>query len=262
MSEGRLLDLVAELFRVAQRTLVVTGAGMSADSGLPTYRGIGGLYESESTAEGVPIEEALSGDMLRRNPALSWKYIHQIESACRGARFHSGHAILAELERTRGCHTILTQNVDGFHTDAGSKNVIEIHGNLRHLACTECDYRVGVDSYAELEIPPRCPECGELVRPDVVLFGEALPRAALERLALTLESGVDLVVVIGTTPVFPYIAAPVVHALRAGVPTVELNPGDSVVSDMVDHHVRLGARRGLEEIWERLTGSRWPPASS
>lgn len=241
---------VARLLRASESALFITGAGMSADSGLPTYRGIGGLYEREVTPEGVSIEDALSGAMLRDNPALSWKYIHQIESACRGARFHEGHAVLARLEQRMARVWVLTQNVDGFHLDAGSRNVIEIHGNLRRLACTRCRWRNQVASYAELEIPPRCPECGALVRPLVVLFGEMLPSAAVEALERELERGFDLVVVIGTSAVFPYIAGPVVLARRTGIATVEINPGESEVSGMVEHHLRMGARDGLQRIWQ------------
>jgi len=247
------LGAAAEILSDADSVLFVTGAGMSADSGLPTYRGIGGLYETEITEEGVAIEDALSGQMLRRDPALCWKYIHQIERACRGARFHEGHAVLARLEQ-RGKRTcILTQNVDGFHRDAGSRNVIEIHGNLRRLSCMVCDWTRQVESYADLEIPPRCPECSAWVRPDVVLFGEALPLAALASLERELRMGFGAVFVIGTTAVFPYIAAPVAAARAAGVPCVEVNPGRSAVSQLVDVRLELGAREALERLERALS---------
>jgi NAD-dependent deacetylase len=243
----------ARILSDAGSVLFITGAGMSADSGLPTYRGIGGLYETEITEEGVAIEDALSGDMLRSNPALCWKYIHQIESACRGARFHEGHAVLARLEQGGKRLCILTQNVDGFHRDAGSENVIEIHGNLRELSCMACDWTRHVSSYADLEIPPRCPECSGWVRPDVVLFGEALPLDAIARLERELQTGFAAVFVIGTTAVFPYIAAPVAAARAAGVPCVEVNPGRSSVSRLVDVHLELGARDALERLERALS---------
>ena len=92
------LDAVASFLKKARSVLFITGAGISADSGLPTYRGIGGLYEDADTPEGIPIEDALSGEMMRRNPGLTWKYIHQIESSSRGASFNRAHAVLAEAE--------------------------------------------------------------------------------------------------------------------------------------------------------------------
>ena len=247
-----LFDEVARLIAAARRILFVTGAGVSADSGLPTYRGIGGLYERDVTEEGLPIEVALSGTTFRRRPALTWKYIAQIEATCRGARPNAAHDAMAWLEATRGGVTVLTQNVDGLHRAAGSRDVIEIHGTIHHLVCTACDHAHDVPDYAGLALPPACPRCGALVRPDVVLFGEMLPEAALDRLRTVLDRGVDLVFTVGTTSVFPYIAEPVLAARRAGVPTVEINPGDSEVSDVVDVRLQVGAALALARIRSRL----------
>jgi NAD-dependent deacetylase len=234
---------IADILRAASRVLFITGAGVSADSGLPTYRGIGGLYDVEVTSEGYPIEVALSGPMLRHKPEVCWKYIHQIESACRGAKYNATHAAIAEIERRIPGTWVLTQNVDGFHAAAGSRNVIEIHGDLADLHCTRCAWRKTVADYAGLEIPPTCPTCNSLVRPKVVLFGEMLPLDAVEVLKRELALGFDAVFSLGTTSVFPYIAAPVEIAKRQGVPTIEINPGRSKVSDIVD--IRLPARAAV-----------------
>ncbi|HWY23991.1 MAG TPA: Sir2 family NAD-dependent protein deacetylase, partial [Nevskia sp.] len=131
--------LAAEL-RQARSVLVITGAGMSADSGLPTYRGVGGLYDSGPTDDGVAIEEALSGEMMRTRPELCWKYLGEIERACRGCQPNAGHRVLAELAPAYQLFTVLTQNVDGFHRMAGSRDLIEIHGNLHRLHCGFCSY--------------------------------------------------------------------------------------------------------------------------
>lgn len=243
---------LAELIRRSSRILFITGAGLSADSGLPTYRGVGGLYNDGGTEEGIPIEVALSGQMLEIRPELCWKHIHRIEEACRGARFNRAHQIMATIENQLTETCVLTQNVDGFHRDAGSKNLIEIHGNIRELMCTACQWRTEVTSYAELNIPPSCPECGELVRPDVVLFGEMLPSRKLGKLQAELSAGFDLVMSVGTTSVFPYIAGPVVAAARAGIPTVEINPGDTEVSEAVDIRVKAGAAATFEMICTEL----------
>jgi NAD-dependent deacetylase len=243
---------VARLLADASSVLFITGAGMSADSGLPTYRGIGGLYEDDDTEDGVPIEEALSGDMLRENPALCWKHIRRIEEACRGARFNRGHEVLARLESRIDRVWVLTQNVDGFHGDAGSKKVVEIHGNVRRLKCTACSWTRQVTTYEGLAIPPRCPSCKAIVRPDVVLFGEMLPPAASATIARELDRGFDLVVSIGTSALFPYIAGPVIMAAREGVPTVEINPGQSEISHFVSCHVKEGAARALDAIFKAL----------
>jgi NAD-dependent deacetylase len=246
------LDQAVAHIRRARRLLVITGAGISADSGLPTYRGIGGLYEDKLTGDKVPIEVALSGEMLRLEPQLTWKYIHQIESACRGARFNDAHRIIAAMQDRFESVCVLTQNIDGFHRDAGSRDLIEIHGNIHELHCIQCDYDTWVTDYSAIEIPPRCPKCTALVRPRVVLFGEMLPEAALEALYQQFQGGIDVVLTIGTTSVFPYIAGPVQQARRAGIPTIEINPGDTEVSLIVDHRLKQRAAVAMQNIWARL----------
>lgn len=248
MSDERALEQAAALLRGARRVLVITGAGISADSGLPTYRGVGGLYESDATEDGVPIEEALSGQMLRQRPALTWKYLVQVEAACRGARPNAGHLALARMAARHRRFTVLTQNIDGLHRDAGQNELIEIHGNVHELYCTECRRQWWVQDYRAIVPPPRCEDCRGPVRPRVVLFGEALPALALQRLDAALREGVDLVLSIGTTSAFPYIAAPVLQAARIGVPTIEINPGESEVS----HAVRLRIAARAAEVLPRL----------
>lgn len=238
---------VTEELRRARRVLFVTGAGISADSGLPTYRGIGGLYNDQTTEDSFSIETALSGAMLEANPAITWKYLHQIEHACRGARFNDAHAIIAEWQdHFEVC--VLTQNIDGFHRDAGSRNLIEIHGDIHDLYCTRCDYAATVPDYSDLNLPPACPRCHALVRPRVVLFGEVLPSHAIQHLYRELDQGFDLVFSIGTTSIFPYIAGPVVQASQMGVPTVEINPADTNVTRFVDYKLAAGAAAGLRAI--------------
>ncbi len=251
--DPRQVARAAELVARSQRMLVITGAGISADAGLPTYRGVGGLYEDAATDEGIPIEVALSGDMMDANPSLCWKYIAGIERACRGAQPSRGHHVLAEWERARPHVCVLTQNVDGLHRAAGSENVIEIHGTVHVLRCDRCMDRRRIADYAGLEIPPRC-ACGHIRRPDVVLFGEMLPWAEVKRLEAELDGRPDLVISIGTTSVFPYIAGPVRAAARAGVPTIEINPGDSEVSGLVGLRLRAGAAAALDAIAAALSG--------
>jgi NAD-dependent deacetylase len=249
------LDAAAALFQAAQRILFITGAGISADSGLPTYRGIGGLYHERLTAEGLSIEEALSGEMMRRRPDICWRYIAEIESNCRGAQPNAAHRLIAALEQEKPAVWVLTQNVDGLHRAAGSSKLIEIHGTVHHLRCTECPHQRDVPDFAGLALPPACPVCGGLLRPDVVLFGEMLPQQGLDRLEAVLLGGIDLVVSIGTTSVFPYIAGPVWWAQQQGIPSIEINPGTTEVSNLVTHRLPLGAAEALTAIWRRLHGT-------
>jgi len=245
------LDGVAECLRAAERVLFITGAGLSADSGLPTYRGVAGLYEDQLTAEGLPIEVVMSGEMLQSRPELTWQYLTEIEKACRGADFNQGHEVIAQFEVQKPGTWVLTQNVDGLHRRAGSHNLIEIHGHLREIYCTKCNYEDTVDDFEALEVPPRCPECGGPLRPDVVFFGELLPEGKVERLYREVDRGFDMVISVGTTSVFPYISEPVLKARRAGQPTVEINPGETEISDLVDFRLEMGAMDALVRLWER-----------
>jgi NAD-dependent deacetylase len=250
------IDQAARHLKRARRVLFITGAGISADSGLPTYRGVGGLYNDEATEDGLSIETALSGQMFTLRPDITWKYLAQIADNCRGARPNPAHMAIARLEEALpGGVTVFTQNVDGLHRQAGSTKLIEIHGNLQTLFCPACAFAEAVDDLAGRELPPACPTCGSVLRPDVVLFGEALPEDALQRFAETLEDGVDVLFVIGTTGVFPYIAEPVVWAARAGIPTIEINPVQTRLTPYVDYHLPLGAAEAMSAI-ERCFNSR------
>lgn len=245
---------IAHLLRQSERVLFITGAGVSADSGLPTYRGLGGLYDEEITDDGIPIEEALSGRMMAERPDITWKYLLQIEQNCRGATPNLAHRVIADLEGILPEVLVYTQNVDGLHLAAGSRNVIEIHGNLHQLYCTQCRFRTRVETYAGLGDPPLCPACFSPLRPAVVLFGEALPEQAIERFEQAFAEGFDLVFSIGTSSLFPYIVEPVIWARRAGIPTVEINPMETAISRFVDYPVRAGAAEAMGYIWHALKG--------
>lgn len=247
-----LLATLAQQVREAHHILFITGAGISADSGLPTYRGVGGLYEEADTAEGYAIEDALSGEMLETRPALTWKYLAQIEANCRQARPNRAHQAMAALESPTRHITVLTQNIDGLHRDGGSSDLIEIHGCLREIYCPRCGHEEQRRDYRDLPLPPPCLDCGAWLRPRVVLFGEALPQDAIRRLVGALEAGPDLVFSIGTTSVFPYIAEPVLWARQQGIPTVEINPGQTQVSALVSHRWKAGAANAMASLLEAV----------
>lgn len=250
-----LLDEVAACLARAGRVLFITGAGISADSGLPTYRGVSGLYNDEHTEDGLSIEDALSGEVFAMRPDITWKYLAQIEETCRGAKPNAAHLAIAELERQLARVTVFTQNVDGLHRLAGSREVIEIHGNLQELVCTACDFAETAADLSGHQLPPLCPVCGGVLRPKIVLFGEALPEAAMARFLDALDEGFDMVFTIGTSGVFPYIAEPVVWAARNGIATVEINPLQTRLTPLVDYHLPLGAAAAMAAIMARLGGS-------
>ncbi len=170
------LDEVAELLRNAERVLFITGTGISADSGLPTYRGVGGLYDQKRTVEGYRIEECLSGPMFQKRPEITWKYMLQLGMTIAEHGPNDAHRIIASWEKRfaeqGGKLVVLTQNIDGYHRAAGSKNVYEFHGSLGTLHCTKCSWseKFQLDSTVrtrlqELQrsLPPRCPECNAVI---------------------------------------------------------------------------------------------------
>lgn len=245
----------SRLLKKCRNLLFITGAGLSADSGLPTYRGIGGLYrDNDATPDGMTIEEALSGRMLASQPEIPWRHILNIEKACRGATFNRGHAVIAEMERNFPRVWVLTQNIDGFHQQAGSRQVIDIHGDIHRVRCTQCEFERILPDYSGLPPLPLCPQCGAVLRPGVVLFGEALPVDKLHQLRVELREGFDMVFTVGTGSVFPYISGPVIEARENGIPTVEINPGVSSVSAMVDIKLAAPAAETLSAIWKNYLG--------
>jgi NAD-dependent deacetylase len=257
-ADERAIDRAADLLHRARRVLFITGAGLSADSGLPTYRGRDGLYRAErETSHGLSIEEALSGPMLAARPEITWHYLMELERSTRGATPNRGHYVIAEMEHYLDAVWTLTQNVDGLHQRAGSRNVLDLHGDLRKLSCTQCDHRMTVADYSNLALPPRCPQCGWILRPMVVLFGEELPASKLARLWYEFKMGFDLIFSVGTSSLFDYIAEPVWMAQDLGIPTVEINPEPTTVSSVVQVKISGGAAAVLDRIWERYLAW-WP----
>ena len=245
---------VAEQLKQAERILLITGAGLSADSRLPTYRGVGGLYNGQ-TAEGLPIETALSGPMLQRDPALCWKYLAELGKACLGAQANAGHYAIAELQRRKPHCWLLTQNIDGYHRAAGSpmERVIEIHGELAPLYCQSCG-AVDAELAAHLQrpLPPKCRQCAGILRPPVVLFGEMLPEQAIASLYAELGKGFDVVISVGTSASFPYIVEPLLRTRQAGGFTADINPQRSDLSNRVDVHLQGRALDVLPELLSHI----------
>jgi NAD-dependent deacetylase len=243
---------VAQAIAAAERILVITGAGLSADSGLPTYRGLGGLYNGH-TAEGLPIEAALSGPMLQRDPALCWKYLAELGKACLGAQANAGHHAIAELQRRKPGCWLLTQNIDGYHRAAGSpmERVIEIHGELAPLYCQSCEaVDPELSEHLKRPLPPRCRQCAGVLRPPVVLFDEMLPEQAVARLYAELRQGFEVVLSVGTSASFPYIVEPVLRTRQAGGLCVEINPDRTDLSALVEVHL---AGRALDVLPKLLS---------
>jgi NAD-dependent deacetylase len=230
-----LIDTLGEVRSIG----VITGAGVSAESGIRTYRGQGGLYDDPD--EGDRTVEALTGSTLYSDPDRTWRVVAELARQSGAAEPNPAHHAIAAIERNVERFVLLTQNVDGLHQLAGSRNVIAIHGNVFATRCMSCDARGALDreGLQGLEAAPRCSPCGGILRPDAVLFGEMLPVDALARLREELLANVpDAVIIAGTSALFPYIAEPVVVAQRAGRLTVEVNPEPTYLSGEVDYFLR------------------------
>lgn len=247
---------IAQLMRESERILMITGSGVSAESGIPTYRGATGLYNGRDVESGMQIEEILSASTFATNPQLSWKYLLEIGRVAYGAKPNRAHQVIAEMEEHFPAVWVLTQNVDGLHQQAGSQKVIEIHGHYRTFTCIECEQKASVEDYAwmlakdqdELHIP-RCTTCDGIMRPDVVLFDEMLPSDQVETMMREARLGFDLIFSLGTTSVFAYISEPMLLAREMGIPTVEINPEPTEISEIVTYPIRRQASETLDRIW-------------
>jgi NAD-dependent deacetylase len=208
----------ARLLRAAQRLTVFTGAGVSAESGVPTFRGAGGLWE------GHRVEEVATPAAFRADPKLVWRFYNQRRDKLTTVQPNAGHLALAEMEQRHfsdGHFSLITQNVDGLHRSAGSRRVLELHGNLSRTRCTKCHLLEGRGLQALGELP-HCPLCHGLLRPDIVWFHEMLPEDIWQQAALAAAS-CDVFLVIGTSAVV-YPAASLIPAARqAGAKVIEVN---------------------------------------
>jgi NAD-dependent deacetylase len=256
--DERAVDRIVQAMSRARRLLFITGAGMSADSGLPTYRGRDGIYRAQqSTPHGLSIEQALSGPMLRTRPEITWHYLLELEKTSRHAVPNRGHHVIAEMDDYFDAVWVLTQNVDGLHQRAGSRNVLDMHGSLHSLECMRCGQQTTTPDYSNLTLPPRCSECEGPIRPRVVLFEEELPHDKLSRLWYEFGAGFDLIFSIGTSSLFEYIVEPVLVGRQMGITTVEINPETTSISSEVDIKIGAGAATVLASIWERYLAW-WP----
>ncbi len=199
-----------------QRVVILTGAGVSVASGLPTYRGPGGLWENEDLAKIVHAES-----IPTRLPEL-WKLYSERRATALSVGPNAAHVAIAEAQkRWPGCVTVITQNVDNLHQRAGSENVIELHGSGLRTRCTKCDLPPFYDE-ATYDTLPLCPACGAPLRPDVVLFGETLSDLAIEKSTHALN-GCDLFLVVGTSSVVIPAAYLLLDAYDAGAHCVSVN---------------------------------------
>jgi NAD-dependent deacetylase len=211
------IERAAEILRQARRVVVLTGAGISAESGVPTFRGPDGLWR-QFRAEDLATPEAFA-----RDPKLVWEWYDWRRARIAPAEPNPGHATLAKWEKAFPSFVLITQNVDGLHARAGSHDLLELHGNIWKTRCT-VEATISDNRDVPLkEIPPRCASCDALLRPHIVWFGESLDPTVLDRAFRESES-CHVMLVIGTSAlVYPAASLPE-RALAAGAKVIEVNP--------------------------------------
>lgn len=224
------------------RIVALTGAGVSKASGIPTFRGKEGLWRT------FRAEELATPKAFEHNPRLVWEFYEFRRGLVLKAAPNPAHLALARLEAKIPHFCLITQNVDGLHARAGSKNILELHGNLFRVRCLGCgvlDKNFTVPIAPEL--PPKCPHCGGLLRPDVVWFGEPLPQEALDR-AFDEAEHAEVMMIVGTSGiVYPAAALPQASK-RAKALLIEINPEPTPLSSMADVCLRGPAHEILPEL--------------
>lgn len=236
----------ARLLKNARRAVAFTGAGISVESGIPPFRGENGLWSKYDPT-------FLDISYFRQHPKESWALIKEIFYDFFGeAQPNAAHRVLAQMEKEGIIKAVITQNIDHLHQMAGSQNVYEFHGTSRYLICEQCHYRLPVEEVSLDELPPLCPKCRGVLRPDFVFFGEPIPEPA-NSLSFKEADLADVFLVIGTTgEIMPASLIPGL-AKKNGAKIIEINPGISQYSwEISDIHIREKATVAMENLWQAL----------
>ena len=219
-----LLNQAADIIIKGKFNIALTGAGISVESGIPDFRSKGGLWTKYDPSEYATI------DAFKRDPEKVWQMIKEMDELLEKAKPNKAHIGLAELEKMGLLHGIITQNVDNLHQEAGSSNVIEYHGTSKTLSCLWCGRRYNKEEKKN-EYPPRC-ECGKILKPDIVFFGEPIPQDAMAR-SFQMASRADVLLVIGTSAVVsPANTIPSI-AKQNGANVIEINKERTWLTDSI-----------------------------
>lgn len=233
-----MLDEIIRLLDSSENIVFVTGAGISQESGIPTFRGTDGLWRNYDPMVLATI------DAFEKNPALVWQWYDERRKNILNSKPNFGHIAISKLEKIKNV-SVLTQNIDGLHQRAGSKNVLELHGSIIRIRCTQCSFSSEITSDLK-KLPPFC-NCGNLLRPDVVWFGEPLPVDVWTD-AINISANCDLMLIVGTSlAVSPANTLPY-HAKQNGASLIEINPEKTLMSEQMDYSIRSTATLALPKI--------------
>lgn len=227
---------------------VITGAGISQESGIPTFRGSDGYWKN------FRAEELATPEAFRRDPALVWEWYDMRRQNCQKAEPNLGHEIVKKMEDYFSEFLLITQNVDNLHVRAGNKKILEIHGNISLSRCTNCKKIDSLNETPLKTIPPRCNECNHILRPHIVWFGESYDPNVIYQCSSFLSKA-DFLLVVGTSG---QVSAPVslaLHAIDSGAYSIEVNPDPSTLSSSVSHLIQDKAGVALPKLWDKVIQS-------
>lgn len=233
-----MFEKIANEIKDAKKIVFVTGAGISQESGIPTFRGKDGLWRKYDAMQLATI------NAFYENPQLVWEWYSERRGKIFSAEPNLGHKAIAELEKHADV-IVLTQNIDGLHQRAGSSKVLELHGSIIKIKCTVCDFKEDIMKEFD-QIPPIC-KCGNILRPDVVWFGEPLPQDVWEA-ATTYASQCDIMVIVGTSLVVSPANTLPMYAKQNNALLIEINPEETMMSHNMDFYVRSSGALSLPEF--------------
>jgi NAD-dependent deacetylase len=241
----KMFELIKNQTKNVKKIVFVTGAGISQESGIPTFRGKEGLWRNYDPMKLATI------DAFYGNPKLVWEWYNERRKNIFQAQPNLGHKAIAELEKYAQV-VVLTQNIDGLHQKAGSSKVLELHGSIVRIKCSVCDFKDEIVTEIS-EIPPMC-KCGNILRPDVVWFGESLPQNVWEK-AIMFASQCDLMVIVGTSLVVSPANTLPIYAKQNDAILIEINPENTEMSSEMDLAIRNSSAITLPEFVSLFKGN-------
>ncbi len=234
-----MIQSIIQKLRDAEKIIFVTGAGISQESGIPTFRGTNGLWKNYDPMKLATI------DAFYDNPKLVWEWYEERRRNILGAKPNPGHFAIANLEKNKKV-IVLTQNIDGLHQKSGSTNVLELHGSIIRIKCTKCKFKEEI-TYNFETFPPKCHNCDNILRPDVVWFGEPLPQDVWQE-AIIHASSCDVMIITGTSLVVSPANTLPLYAKQNGAMLIEVNPDQTIMSNDMDYSLRTTSAKGLPQL--------------
>ena len=234
-----MFESLAEKIKDAKKIVFVTGAGISQESGIPTFRGNDGLWRKYDPMQLATI------DAFNDDPKLVWEWYEERRKNILNAKPNPGHFAIAELEKFKNV-IVLTQNIDGLHQRAGSSHVLELHGSIIRIKCTMCEFEDDIPTSFE-NLPPKCTKCGNILRPDVVWFGESLPQKVWNQ-AIIEANTCEIMIIAGTSLVVSPANTLPVYAKQNNATLIEVNPEHTQMSSEMDMTLRTTSARALPSI--------------